>query len=537
VRAIRPRTRARDREQIVTIDTDSAPRILFYGENFLLEDLPVGTRVIYPRRPMTGVANRTAAIRYALNHPEDMPPLHALLEPGMVVTIAVDDISLPLPPMARPDIRQTVLEIVCEMLADHGVDDVHIIVATSLHRRMHDHEIRRMVGDKVWNEYWPDRLYNHDACDPDGMVVLGRTRHGEIVETNKRAADSDLVIYVNINLVPMDGGHKSVGVGLCGYESLKAHHTPKAIVDSNSFMDPTASALSHSVDRIGRVCDEHMKVFHIETVLNNRMFSGPLDFLMKNEDDFTESDRLKYHAIKWTLDRTPRPLRREIFMRTPAAYELIACYAGATEPTHAKTLARSYEQYAVEVEGQADILISGVPYISPYNVNSKALNPLLVQVMALGYFYHMYRKRPLLRDGGVLIITHPCSDHFDPVHHPSYIEFFNRLLPETRDSYTLEKKYQDEFAYNPSYVEMYRRGNAYHGAHPFYMWYWGQRGREKVGRVIVVGADNTTVPEILGWETADTLAEAIAMGRSTAGRSAQITMQHHPPILITDVMG
>jgi hypothetical protein len=54
VRAIRPRTRARDREQIVTIDTDSAPRILFYGENFLLEDLPVGTRVIYPRRPMTG---------------------------------------------------------------------------------------------------------------------------------------------------------------------------------------------------------------------------------------------------------------------------------------------------------------------------------------------------------------------------------------------------------------------------------------------------------------------------------------------------
>ena len=41
-------------EQIVTIDTDSAPRILFYGENFLLEDLPIGTRVIYPRRPLAG---------------------------------------------------------------------------------------------------------------------------------------------------------------------------------------------------------------------------------------------------------------------------------------------------------------------------------------------------------------------------------------------------------------------------------------------------------------------------------------------------
>src|SRR5438093_4330266 len=130
------------------------------------------------------------------------------------------------------------------------------------------------------------------------MVVLGSTAQGELVDTNRRAAESDLVIYVNINLVPMDGGHKSVGVGLCGYESLKAHHTPKAIVESNSFMDPKHSALSHSVERIGRVCDEHLKVFHIETALNNRMFQGPLSFLMKNEDEFSEADRLAFQAVK-----------------------------------------------------------------------------------------------------------------------------------------------------------------------------------------------------------------------------------------------
>ncbi len=523
-------------ENVVTIDHDSAPRILFYGEDFLCEDLPVGTRVVYPRRPLAGLPNPRAAIRQALNHPEEMEPLHALLSPGMKVTIAVDDISLPLPPMQRPDIRETILDIVCEILADHGVDDVHIIVATSLHRRMTNNEIRRMVGDKVFDAFSPDRLYNHDACDPDGMVTLGKTHHGEVVETNRRAAESDLVIYVNINLVPMDGGHKSVGVGLCGYESLKAHHTPKAIVESNSFMDPDHSALNHSVVRIGRVCEEHMKVFHIETALNNRMFSGPLSFLMKNEDDYTEMDRLKYQGIKYLLDKTPRALRREVFMRTPAAYELIAVHAGAAEPVHAKILEKCFDQYCIPVEGQADILISGIPYISPYNVNSKALNPLLVQVMALGYYFHMYRHQPLLKKGGVMIVAHPCSDQFDPVHHPSYIEFFNRLLPETRDAYTLEKKYQDEFAYNPSYVEMYRRGNAYHGAHPFFMWYWGQAGREHCGKVIVVGPDNTTVPKLLGWEHADTLAEAISMGRSHMGRSAQITMLHHPPILITDVM-
>ena len=80
--------------------------------------------------------------------------------------------------------------------------------------------------------------------------------------------------------------------------------------------------------------------------------------------------------------------------------------------------------------------------------------------------------------------------------------------PESRDAFYLREKYEREFATNPAYVEMYRRGNAYHGAHPFYMWYWGQRGREKLSRVIVVGADNVTVPALMGWETADSLAEA-----------------------------
>ena len=532
----RPKTRASNRDHVVTIDTDSAPRIMFSGENFLCEDLPVGTRVIYPKAPLAGVANPKATIRYALNHPEDSEPLHALLRPGMKVTIAVDDISMPLPAMRTPDVRQLVLEIVCEMLADHGVDDVHIVIALALHRRMHDWEIRRMVGPKVWADYWPDRLYNHDGCDPDNMVVIGKTRHGEIVEVNRRAAESDLVIYCNLNYVPMNGGHKSMAVGLCGYESLKAHHTPASIASSDSFMDPKRSTISHSFVRQGRVVEENLKIFHIETVLNNRVFDGPLSFLMKNEDEFTEADRLKFQGMKWALDRMPFAARREIFMRTPSAFELVACYAGACEPVHDKILEKSYEQSAIEVQGQADILLMGIPYISPYNVNSKALNPLLVQVMALGYFYHMYRNKSLLREGGVLILTHPCSDKFDPVHHPSYIEFFNRCLTETTDSYTLQTKYQDEFAYNPSYVEMYRHGNAYHGAHPFFMWYWGQRGREKVSRVIAVGADNTTVPGIMGWETASTVAEAIDMARGTMGRNAQVTMMHHPPFVISDVV-
>ena len=45
-------------------------------------------------------------------------------------------------------------------------------------------------------------------------------------------------------------------------------------------------------------------------------------------------------------------------------------YAGETEAVHRKTLERCFEQYLVPVEGQADVLVTGIPYISPYLVSN-----------------------------------------------------------------------------------------------------------------------------------------------------------------------
>ena len=48
------------------------------------------------------------------------------------------------------------------------------------------------------------------------MTLIGETRHGEEVQISTRAAESDLIVYVNINLVSMDGGWKSTATGLSG---------------------------------------------------------------------------------------------------------------------------------------------------------------------------------------------------------------------------------------------------------------------------------------------------------------------------------
>jgi hypothetical protein len=522
---------------VVTLDRASAPRVVHYGTNFIREKFPEGTRVIYSPPPLDPVPNVKQAIRHALAHPEGTDPLFAHLTPGMKVVIAVDDISLPLPMMKTPDVRQEVLEVVLDTLADYGVDDIQIIVAISLHRRMTGPEIRRMVGPRVWREFWPDRLYNHDAEDKENMAFVGETEQGDKIVLNRAAVESDLVIYVNLNLVPMDGGHKSVGVGLCGYETLRSHHDPDTINRSRSFMDPNpeTSELANRVNRIGKVVAQHLKVFTIETTVNNKMYGKSLNFLAKNEDQWSGTDEMAFRALKWTLDKMPAGARRAFFHRTPAEYGVTGVVAGATEAVHPKTLDACFRQYSVPVDGPCDILISGIPFLCPYNANS-IMNPLLVHCTALGYFFNMFRGKPLLRKGGVLIISHPLEDVWQPDHHPSYIEFFHRLLPETRDSHKLAHKYEKQFAEDPAYVQMYRHGHAYHGVHAFYMWYWGELGKNQTGKVICVGAKNQRVAEILGWDTAASFDEAISMGRAFLGNtSPDITLLHHPPIVIPDV--
>jgi nickel-dependent lactate racemase len=519
---------------LVTLDTRSEPRVLFSGDRLVEVDLPTGTRVLYPKPPMTALKDVDAAIRYAIHHPENCEPLYAKLKPGMKVTIGVDDISLPLPPMRRPDVRERVLSIVLDLLADHGVDDVEIIIATSVHRRMKAHEVRHMVGDRIFERFWPKRLYNHDAEDRDGMVLLGTTAEGEEVEINRRAAESDLVIYANLNLVPMDGGHKSVSVGLCGYRSLRAHHDPRTMRDCWSYMDPSRSALARSVERMGRLVNAKLDVFTIETVINNRMFDRPLEFLHRNEDDLGGTARAALKALRLLLDKLPQPARQEIFQRVPSPYEVIGVFAGETERVHERTIARNYEQYLVPVDGQADILVTGIPYISPYNVGS-FLNPLLVQVMANGYLFNMYKGPPMVKKGGTMIVLHPCTDQFDGEHHAPYTEFVHRLLPETRDALELHRVFEPQFASNPAYLEMYRRGHAYHPTHPFFMWYWGEAGRQHLGRMIVVGADNEYIPKLMGWETARTMDEALRMAKMSAPPNPSILCLHLPPIGMADV--
>ncbi|MDH3754995.1 MAG: nickel-dependent lactate racemase [Acidimicrobiia bacterium] len=523
---------------VLDVDRSTPPILFHHGEGFRLEKLPAGrSRVIYPHEPLPGVADVESTISHALDNPIGSEPLSALLFAGMKLTIAFDDISLPLPPMRAPDIRQRVIEAVLDRAAAAGVDDVHIIAALALHRRMTEAELRHAVGDRVYDAFAPaGTLYNHDAEDPEAMTSLGTTGHGEDVVISRRAAESDLVVYVNINLVAMDGGWKSTATGLSSYQALRHHHNVETMKHSKSFMDQEASELHRSNWRQGDVIKRSgPTIFQIETTVNNNTFGhdGPLAMLQKREWEWTARDRAMFMGMQTGLKAMTARARRAVFHSWRAPYGVTGVHAGEVEAVHEITTENVYKQHLVPVEGQTDILTMGLPYLCPYNVNS-IMNPILVMVQGLGYFFNLYRGKPLVREGGVLIMSHPTTREFHPVHHPSYIDFFEQVLADTTDPVEIEQKYEKQFAEDEWYRHLYRTSYAYHGVHPFYMWYWGSHAMDHLGGVIVVGGDPATVRR-LGFRPASTLQDALEMATDVVGPQPTVTHIHNPPILMADV--
>src|SRR2546422_4935262 len=95
---------------VLEVDERTPPLLVHEGEGFRLQRFPLGTQVVYAPDALPAIRDVPGAIRRALLEPSGSEPLTELMKPGMRLTIAFDDISLPLPQMRTPDIRGRVME-------------------------------------------------------------------------------------------------------------------------------------------------------------------------------------------------------------------------------------------------------------------------------------------------------------------------------------------------------------------------------------------------------------------------------------------
>ncbi len=195
---------------------------LKYGKETIRVNVPSSKLVgIYEPRFQKGIRRIEEEIKRALYLPLGSEELKDMAKLGDKVAIVIDDITRPLP-------SSEILPPLINELISWGIkeEDITIIIATGLHRRLTGKEINRLVGKEVVERI---KAVNHDPYSKENLVYLGRTSRGSQIYINKTFIEADLKILVGDieyhQFFGYGGGAKSIHPGIADAESIRRIHS------------------------------------------------------------------------------------------------------------------------------------------------------------------------------------------------------------------------------------------------------------------------------------------------------------------------
>jgi lactate racemase len=206
---------------------------LNYGRGKLPVELPDDLQVTVVRKPpMPVLPDPSAAVRKALQEPVGTPSLDQLARAARSATIAICDITRPVP-------NHLFLRPLIEILLRSGIPatSIRVLVATGLHRPNLGAELDELIGDP-----WVLRtvqVENHYANRNEDHVLLGTTAtRGTVVRLDRRFADADLRIATGLVephfMAGYSGGRKVIAPGLAHAETITTFHSARFMADPNA---------------------------------------------------------------------------------------------------------------------------------------------------------------------------------------------------------------------------------------------------------------------------------------------------------------
>jgi nickel-dependent lactate racemase len=174
-----------------------------------------------------------AQIKKAMENPIGTKQLREIIsdkrrnKKRLSIVIIVSDVTRPTP-------TKRLIPYILNELLDAGIsdEDITIIFALGIHRKLETNEMARLVGDNVFNRY---RCINHDSTN---CVFIGTTKQGTVVEANREVLQADIRICVgSIELhyfAGYTGGYKSILPGICARSTIETNH--------KLMLQPTANA-------------------------------------------------------------------------------------------------------------------------------------------------------------------------------------------------------------------------------------------------------------------------------------------------------
>ena len=206
--------------------------------------------------------NLREAIENAIDNPIGTKPLSEIVKPGKKIAVIIDDDSRPTP-------QSVILPLLLPRLEAAGAkpEDIRIVAALGSHRYMTEDELRRRVGDEVYDRY---EVINSEFKKPEGLVYVGKTPEGVDIMATKAVMETDIHIGVGCLLphpvMGWGGGGKILFPGIAGEETVSYFHLKASLYDEPLFgldCTPVREMMEGWVDSIGLD-------FIINVVLNSK---------------------------------------------------------------------------------------------------------------------------------------------------------------------------------------------------------------------------------------------------------------------------
>ena len=316
-----------------------------YGKETVRVSVPAANLMgVYSPNDVPALTDVTGEIRRALAHPIQSPQLKDLVRGKKEVLLVADDITRTTP-------TETIVPILLDECNAAGIPDrdISIIIALGTHRFMTEAEILGKFGPEVVRRV---SIKNHPFRDPGSHVDLGTTKNGGRIHISREVFEADFKIGIG-SIVPhhicgFSGGAKIVQPGISGEATTAYTHLLSARAP-RSYLGILDNPVREEMDEIARRTG-------LTTILN-------------------------------TVPNRQGQVAGVFFGDVTAAFR-----AGVE---------KAVEVYAVELPGEADIVLSGShPCDLDFWQAHKTQYPSDLAVKA----------------GGIIIVVTPCDEGVAPTH-------------------------------------------------------------------------------------------------------------------------
>lgn len=225
-----------------------------YGQGYQEVELPERNLLgVLESNPISHQHTGADAVRCALASPIGAPLLRELVRPEQTVAIVISDVSRPVPSsVLLPPLLEELFAAGCR------AENITIVSALGSHRHQTEEELRRLVGDQV---------YETVRCidsDPGDCISMGVTSRGTPVDITRSVAEADFRICTgNIEFhyfAGYSGGAKAIMPGASTPAAIQANH--------RMMIDPDARAGKLDGNPIREDIEEAGKICGIDYILN-----------------------------------------------------------------------------------------------------------------------------------------------------------------------------------------------------------------------------------------------------------------------------